>query len=107
MASIMRSHEVLHLFRILDHVVIEKTNINPAEVGDIIVGSVLESGSQRASECMMAPFYAAYPDMSKIQEISFLDNKWCQLELSIDSIPQVFRRFADVAATIKATFYDN
>ncbi|KAM5574242.1 hypothetical protein ABKV19_013636 [Rosa sericea] len=37
--------------------VIEKTNLNPKEVGDIVVGTVLAPGSQRASECRMAAFY--------------------------------------------------
>lgn len=41
--------------------VIEKTNVNPSEVGDIVVGSVLAPGSQRASECRMAAFYAGFP----------------------------------------------
>ena len=45
---------------------IEKTNLNPSEVGDIVVGSVLGAGSQRASECRMAAFYAGFPGMSKI-----------------------------------------
>lgn len=40
---------------------IEKTNVNPSEVGDIVVGSVLAPGSQRASECRMAAFYAGFP----------------------------------------------
>lgn len=40
---------------------IEKTNVNPSEVGDIVVGTVLGPGSQRASECRMAAFYAGFP----------------------------------------------
>lgn len=39
--------------------------MNPSEVGDIVVGSVLGAGSQRASECRMAAFYAGFPGMSK------------------------------------------
>ena len=38
-----------------------KTNLNPSEVGDIVVGTVLAPGSQRASECRMAAFYAGFP----------------------------------------------
>ncbi|ONI26093.1 hypothetical protein PRUPE_1G003300 [Prunus persica] len=41
--------------------VIEKSNLNPSEVGDIVVGTVLAPGSQRASECRMAAFYAGFP----------------------------------------------
>lgn len=40
---------------------IEKTNVNPSEVGDIVVGTVLAFGSIRASECRMAAFYAGFP----------------------------------------------
>lgn len=40
---------------------IEKTNVNPSEVGDIVVGTVLGPGSQRATECRMAAFYAGFP----------------------------------------------
>ena len=41
--------------------VIEKTKINPSEVGDIVVGTVLPPGSIRAIECRMAAFYAGFP----------------------------------------------
>jgi len=41
--------------------VIEKTNVDPAEVGDIVVGTVLAPGSDRGIECRMAAFYAGFP----------------------------------------------
>ncbi|CAL0333553.1 unnamed protein product [Lupinus luteus] len=41
--------------------VIEKTNLNQSEVGDIVVGTLLAPGSQRATECRMAAFYAGFP----------------------------------------------
>lgn len=40
---------------------LDKTNINANEVGDIVVGTVLGPGSQRAMECRMAAFYAGFP----------------------------------------------
>ena len=40
---------------------IEKTNVNPSEVGDIVVGTVLAPGSQRGIECRMAAIYAGFP----------------------------------------------
>lgn len=40
---------------------VEKTKLNPAEVGDIVVGTVLAPGSLRAIECRMAAFYAGFP----------------------------------------------
>lgn len=40
---------------------IEKTKLDPSEVGDIVVGNVLGSGSQKATEFRMAAFYAGFP----------------------------------------------
>ena len=40
---------------------IVKTNLDPSEVGDIGVGTVLPPGSQRATECRMAAIYAGFP----------------------------------------------
>ncbi|XP_057430068.1 3-ketoacyl-CoA thiolase 2, peroxisomal [Lotus japonicus] len=73
--------------------VVEKTNVNPSEVGDIIVGSVLAPGSQRASECRMAAFYAGFPETVPIRTV----NRQCSSGL---------QAVADVAAAIKAGFYD-
>ncbi|XP_074268316.1 3-ketoacyl-CoA thiolase 2, peroxisomal-like [Silene latifolia] len=73
--------------------VIEKTNLNPAEVGDIVVGTVLPPGSQRASECKMAAFYAGFPETVPVRTV----NRQCSSGL---------QAVADVAAAIKAGFYD-
>ncbi|KAB5573163.1 hypothetical protein DKX38_000357 [Salix brachista] len=72
---------------------IEKTNLDPREVGDIVVGSVLAPGSQRASECRMAAFYAGFPETVPIRTV----NRKCSSGL---------QAVADVAASIKAGFYD-
>ncbi|GFQ03760.1 3-ketoacyl-coa thiolase 2 peroxisomal, partial [Phtheirospermum japonicum] len=72
---------------------IEKTNISPNEVGDIVVGSVLAPGSQRASECRMAAFYAGFPETVPVRTV----NRQCSSGL---------QAVADVAAAIKAGFYD-
>ncbi|KAE9592393.1 putative acetyl-CoA C-acyltransferase [Lupinus albus] len=73
--------------------VIEKTNLNPSEVGDIVVGTVLAPGSQRATECRMAAFYAGFPETVPIRTV----NRQCSSGL---------QAVADVAAAIKAGFYD-
>ncbi|XP_047252875.1 3-ketoacyl CoA thiolase 1, peroxisomal isoform X3 [Capsicum annuum] len=73
--------------------VIEKTNLNPNEVGDIVVGTVLAPGSIRAMECRMAAFYAGFPDTVPIRTV----NRQCSSGL---------QAVADVAASIKAGFYD-
>lgn len=72
---------------------LEKTNLNPAEVGDIVVGTVLAPGSQRASECRMAAFYAGFPETVPVRTV----NRQCSSGL---------QAVADVAAAIKAGFYD-
>ncbi|KFK42814.1 hypothetical protein AALP_AA1G042000 [Arabis alpina] len=72
---------------------IEKTHLNPSEVGDIVVGTVLGPGSQRASECRMAAFYAGFPETVPIRTV----NRQCSSGL---------QAVADVAAAIKAGFYD-
>ncbi|XP_039072130.1 3-ketoacyl-CoA thiolase 2, peroxisomal isoform X2 [Hibiscus syriacus] len=74
-------------------VLIEKTNLNPSEVGDIVVGTVLAPGSQRASECRMAAFYAGFPETVPVRTV----NRQCSSGL---------QAVADVAAAIKAGFYD-
>ncbi|XP_024974541.1 3-ketoacyl-CoA thiolase 2, peroxisomal-like [Cynara cardunculus var. scolymus] len=73
--------------------VIEKTNVNPREVGDIVVGTVLAPGSQRGIECRMAAIYAGFPDTVPIRTV----NRQCSSGL---------QAVADVAAYIKAGFYD-
>ncbi|KAL0376885.1 UNVERIFIED_CONTAM: 3-ketoacyl-CoA thiolase 2, peroxisomal [Sesamum calycinum] len=71
----------------------EKTNVNPSDVGDIVVGTVLAPGSQRASECRMAAFYAGFPETVPVRTV----NRQCSSGL---------QAVADVAAAIKAGFYD-
>ncbi|GLT97846.1 hypothetical protein SLE2022_153920 [Rubroshorea leprosula] len=72
---------------------IEKTNLNPSEVGDIVVGTVLAPGSQRARECRMAAFYAGFPETVPVRTV----NRQCSSGL---------QAVADVAAAIKAGFYE-
>ncbi|KAL0553866.1 hypothetical protein IC582_007770 [Cucumis melo] len=73
--------------------VIEKTKLNPIEVGDIVVGTVLAPGSIRASECRMAAFCAGFPDTVSIRTV----NRQCSSGL---------QAVADVAAAIKVGYYD-
>ncbi|KAG6781459.1 hypothetical protein POTOM_014365 [Populus tomentosa] len=82
-----------HADDLLAPALIEKTNVDPREVGDIVVGSVLAPGSQRASECRMAAFYAGFPETVPIRTV----NRQCSSGL---------QALADVAASIKAGFYE-
>ncbi|XP_057743198.1 3-ketoacyl-CoA thiolase 2, peroxisomal [Arachis stenosperma] len=73
--------------------VVEKTNLNPSEVGDIVVGSVLAPGALRATECRMAAFYAGFPETVPVRTV----NRQCSSGL---------QAVADVAASIRAGFYE-
>ncbi|KAK1379582.1 hypothetical protein POM88_026326 [Heracleum sosnowskyi] len=73
--------------------VIDKKGVNPSEIADIVVGRVLAPGSQRAAECKMAAFYAGFPETVPLRTM----NRQCSLGL---------QAVADVAAAIKAGFYD-
>lgn len=73
--------------------VVEKANVNPSEVGDITVGTVLAPGSLRAIECRMAQFYAGFPDSVPVRTV----NRQCSSGL---------QAVADVAASIKMGYYD-
>ncbi|KAK8936732.1 3-ketoacyl-CoA thiolase 2, peroxisomal [Platanthera zijinensis] len=72
---------------------LDKTKLNPSEVGDIVVGTVLAPGSQRAIECRMAAFYAGFPETVPIKTV----NRQCSSGL---------QAIADVVSAIKAGFYD-
>jgi len=41
--------------------VLDNTRINPADIGDIVVGTVLGPSSQRAIECRTAALFAGFP----------------------------------------------
>ncbi|KAJ1693943.1 hypothetical protein LUZ63_010641 [Rhynchospora breviuscula] len=71
---------------------IDKTKINPSEVGDIVVGTVLAPGSQRAIQCRMAAFYAGFPDTVPLRTV----NRQCSSGL---------QAVADVAAAIRSGYY--
>lgn len=97
--------------------------MNPAEVGDIVVGTVLAPGSLRATECRMASFYAGFPGMLlclvlfvgsfSLSVSVFLMQMSTLLVAETVPVRTVNRQcssglqaVADVAAAIKAGFYD-
>ncbi|CAK9230448.1 unnamed protein product [Sphagnum troendelagicum] len=71
----------------------ESSNLLAEEVGDIVVGSVLAPGPQRANECRMAAFFLGFPETVPVRTV----NRQYSSEL---------QAVADVAAAIKAGFYD-
>ena len=69
------------------------TGLNPADVGDVVVGSVLGNSSQRANECRIGMFLAGFPETVPVRTV----NRQCSSGL---------QAVADVAASISAGFYD-
>eukprot|EP00899_Mesostigma_viride_P020483 jgi/Mesvir1/28436/Mv15859-RA.1 len=63
------------------------------QVGDIVVGTVLAPGAQRANEARMASFLAGIPETVPVRTV----NRQCSSGL---------QAVADVAAAIKAGYYD-
>lgn len=49
--------------------VIQKTGLDPAEVGDVVFGSVL-SASQRATEVRIGAFFAGFPETVPVQTVN-------------------------------------
>eukprot|EP00891_Asterochloris_glomerata_P004688 jgi/Astpho2/4688/Aster-00248 len=72
---------------------LDRSGVEPEAVGDIVVGSVLGPSSQRANECRIAMFLAGFPETVPVRTV----NRQCSSGL---------QAIADVAAAIKAGFYD-
>lgn len=73
--------------------ILDKTGIAPGDIGDIVMGSVLGSGSQRANECRIAMFYAGFPEEVPVRVV----NRQCSSGL---------QAIADVVASIRSGYYD-
>ena len=71
---------------------LQQTGIDPADIGDIVIGSVLGDSSQRAIQCRIASLLAGIPDTVPIHTV----NRQCSSGL---------QAIASVAAAIKAGFY--
>jgi len=73
--------------------VLDKTKIDPATIGDIVVGNVLGSSVQRANQSRIAAFMAGIPETVPIHTV----NRQCSSGL---------QALANIAAGIKAGYYD-
>eukprot|EP00892_Ulva_mutabilis_P000154 jgi/Ulvmu1/10139/UM006_0093.1 len=69
-----------------------KTGVDPKDVGDVVIGSVLGPSSQRANECRIAMFLAGMPETVPVHTV----NRQCSSGL---------QAIASVAASIKAGYY--
>jgi acetyl-CoA acyltransferase 1 len=72
--------------------VLKQTGVEPEAIGDLVVGTVLAPGSQRAIECRIAMLLAGIPETVPIQTV----NRQCSSGL---------QAVADVAAAIRAGYY--
>ena len=71
---------------------LQRTGIDPADIGDIVIGSVLGDSSQRAIQCRIASLLAGIPDTVPVHTV----NRQCSSGL---------QAIASVAAAIKAGYY--
>lgn len=69
-----------------------QTGVDPKDVGDVVIGSVLGPSSQRANECRIAMFLAGMPETVPVHTV----NRQCSSGL---------QAIASVAASIKAGYY--
>jgi hypothetical protein len=44
--------------------------VDPADVGDVVIGSVLGPSSQRANECRIAMFLAGMPEITPVHTVN-------------------------------------
>jgi len=73
--------------------VLDRSKIEPAQVGDIVVGCVLGSNVQMANLARMGAFFAGFPESVPVHIL----NRQCSSGL---------QAIASVAASIKAGYYD-
>ena len=49
---------------------VDRTGLDPEDVGDVVVGSVLGNSSQRANECRIAMFLAGFPQEVPVRTVN-------------------------------------
>ena len=49
---------------------VDRTGLDPKDVGDVVVGSVLGNSSQRANECRIAMFLAGFPQEVPVRTVN-------------------------------------
>ncbi|KDD73648.1 beta-ketoacyl-ACP synthase, partial [Helicosporidium sp. ATCC 50920] len=71
---------------------VRRTGVDPKDVGDVVLGSVMGHSSQRANECRIGMFLAGFPDTVPVHTV----NRQCSSGL---------QAIASVAAAIKSGYY--
>lgn len=88
----LRDTDAVDLLATVFKAVLDQTRIEPEAIGDIVIGSVLGPGSQRANEARIASFFAGIPEIVPVRTV----NRQCSSGL---------QAIADVAASIKSGYY--
>lgn len=66
----MKDTDAVDLLGTVFKAVLDKTNINPIDIGDIVIGSVLGPSSQRANEARIASFFAGIPEEVPVHTVN-------------------------------------
>jgi len=66
----LKDTDAVDLLATVFKAVLERTHINPADIGDIVVGSVLGPSSQRANEARIASFFAGIPEEVPVRTVN-------------------------------------
>ncbi|KIY92728.1 acetyl-CoA acyltransferase 1 [Monoraphidium neglectum] len=88
----LRDTDAVDLLATVYRATLDRTRVEPAALGDVVVGSVLGPSSQRANEARIAMFIAGIPETVPVRTV----NRQCSSGL---------QAVADVAAAIKAGYY--
>jgi len=88
----LRDTDAVDLLAAVFKAALSGTGVEPACLGDVVVGSVLGPSSQRANEARIACFFAGIPETVPCRTV----NRQCSSGL---------QAVADVAAAIRAGFY--
>lgn len=64
-----------------------RTGVDPKDVGDVVIGSVLGPSSQRANECRIAMFLAGMPETVPVHTVNRYALKLLQLLRELVSCP--------------------
>lgn len=66
----LKDTDAVDLLATVFKAVLDRTHINPADIGDIVVGSVLGPSSQRANEARIASFFAGIPEEVPVRTVN-------------------------------------
>lgn len=66
----LKDTDAVDLLSTVFKAVLDRTRLNPGDIGDIVVGSVLGPSSQRANEARIASFFAGIPEEVPVRTVN-------------------------------------